>query len=142
MVSLDFDYPCHELFLCDPSLDCDSRIEHEFYLSRVQPSRLELCHHCAGVCESPISMNTHLKARNEPYSVVLPICRACSDGGCPIIVQSALNNAKAKEARLEKQNAREASSNRDATTIAAITIYAFATTAPTTCGTLLLIHFY
>jgi len=29
---LDSDDPCHELFLCDSSLDCDSHVEAEFYI--------------------------------------------------------------------------------------------------------------
>ncbi len=35
MAPLDPDDPCHELFFCDTSLDCDSHVEAEFYVSRV-----------------------------------------------------------------------------------------------------------
>ncbi len=66
MAPLDPDDPCHELFLCDTSLDCDSHVEAEFYVSRVQSTRLELCCNCAGVLDSPIVMNTHLKAPSGP----------------------------------------------------------------------------
>ena len=41
MAPLDPNDPCHELFLYDTSLDCDSHVEAEFYVSRVQPSRLD-----------------------------------------------------------------------------------------------------
>jgi len=64
MAFLDSDDPCHELFLYDTSLDCESHVEPEFYFSRVQPSKMELCGHCACVLESPISINAHLKAPN------------------------------------------------------------------------------
>jgi len=47
-----------------------------------------------------VVLNTHLKAADGPYSVVLPICKACLDSGCQIIVRSARHNAKAKHARL------------------------------------------
>ncbi len=66
MAPLDLDGPCHELFLCGTLLDCDSYVEAEFYVSRVQPSRLELCCHCAGVLDSPIVRTTHLKAPAGP----------------------------------------------------------------------------
>ena len=80
-------------------------------------------------------MNTHLKAPNGPYSVVLPICKACIDDGCPIIVRSARNNANTKQARLEKQDAREAASTGIAASTASTTTTTFATTAPTTIAT-------
>ena len=121
MTPLDLDDPCHELYLCDTSLDCDSHVEAEFYVSRVQPSRLELCCHCACVLDSPIVMNTHLKAPAGPYSVVLPICNACIDSGCPMIVRLA-RNSKAKQARLEHQHGREAVAPGDATGNATTTI--------------------
>ena len=60
------------------------------------------------------------------------VCKACSDGGYPIIVRSARNNAKAKQARLEKQYAREAASTGAANTTVAITTTEFSTIAPTT----------
>ncbi len=67
MAPLDPDDPtCHELFLCDTSLDCDSHVEADFYVSRIQSSRLELCCHCAYVLDSPIVMNTYLKASAGP----------------------------------------------------------------------------
>ena len=81
MTPLDSDDPFHDIFLCDPLLDCDTHIEPEFYVSRIVPTRLELCCHCAGVFESPIDLNIHLKAPEGPYFVVLPICKACIDSG-------------------------------------------------------------
>jgi hypothetical protein len=58
--------------------------------------------------DSPIEMNTHLKAPEGPYSLVLPICKACIDRGCHIIVRSARQNANAKQDRLDANHAREA----------------------------------
>ena len=66
MAPLDPNDHCHDFFLCDTSLDCDSHVEAEFYVSRVQPPRLELYCHCASVLDSPIVMNTHLKAPAGP----------------------------------------------------------------------------
>jgi hypothetical protein len=57
--------------------------------------------------DSPIEMNTHLKAPEGPYSLVLPICKACIDSGCHIIVRSGRQNANAKQARLDASRARE-----------------------------------
>ncbi len=48
MSPLDPDDPFYDVFLADPSLDCDTHIQAEFYVSRVEPTRLELCCHCAG----------------------------------------------------------------------------------------------
>ncbi len=66
---------------------------------------------------------------------MLPICETFSDGGCPIFVHSARNDAKARQARLEKHDAREPASTIAATTIVATTTTAFATIAPTTTAT-------
>ena len=43
----------------------------------------------------------------EPYSIVLPICKACIDCGGHIILRSASQNANAKEAKLDTDHARE-----------------------------------
>jgi len=95
MVALDLDDPCYDLFRFDPSLDCDTHVESEFYVSRIQPKRVVLCYHCAGtMLDSPIQLNTHLKAPEGPYSIVLPICKACIDSGCHIIVRSARREDK------------------------------------------------
>ena len=42
MAPLDHDYPCYNIFLCDLSQDCDSPLEPDFYMSKIQPKRLEL----------------------------------------------------------------------------------------------------
>ena len=82
----------------------------------------ELCCHCACVLDSPVVMNTHLKAPAGPYSIVLPICNVCIDSGCPIIVRSA-RNSKLKQARLlEHQHGREAIVPGDAICTATTTI--------------------
>jgi hypothetical protein len=108
MAPLDPDDPCYEIFVCDTTLECDKHVEAEFYVSKIQPSRLELCCYCAGVFNSPIELNTSLKAPEGPYSVVLPICKACMESGCNIVVRSARQNAKAKHARMDLDKDREA----------------------------------
>jgi hypothetical protein len=55
----------------------------------------------------PIELNTHLKALEGPYSIVLPTCKACVDSGCHIIVRSSRQNAVAKQARLNAEHERE-----------------------------------
>ena len=104
---LDPDDPCYGIFLCDTSLDCDSHVEAEFYMSVTDPNRKELCCHCAGVCDSPIELNSSRKAPIGPYSVALPICKACLDEGHTIIVRVARQHASAKRAKMQTENARE-----------------------------------
>ena len=101
-------YPCHNIYHCDLSLDCDKHIESEFYTSKIQPGRINICCHCASVNESPINLNASLKALEGPYSIVLPIYEECMDKGRHIIVRVAWQNAQAKQARLDSQVAREA----------------------------------
>jgi hypothetical protein len=108
MAPLDLDDPCYEIFLCGTTLDCDKHVESKFYVSKVQPTRLELCCYCAGEFNSPIELNTSLKAHDGPYSVVLPICKACLDNGYSIIVRAARQNANAKQAKIDADRAREA----------------------------------
>ena len=115
MAALDFDYPCYDILLCDPSLECDTIVEPEFYVSRIQPGRMVLCCHCAGTLpDSPIEMNSHLKALEGPYSIVLPICKACMDSGCHIIVRNARQNSTAKQAKLDAKHAREVARQENA----------------------------
>ncbi len=109
------DDPCHGIFLCDTSLDCDTHVEAEFNISGIKPSRKELCCHCAGVCDSPIELNSSLNAPIGPYSVVFPVCKACLDDGCNIIVRAARQNANAKQARMEIENARDLAREEAAT---------------------------
>ena len=108
MAPLDPDDPCFDIFLCDTTLDCDTHVEAEFYVSKIHPSRLELCCYCAGVFNSSIELNTSLKAPEGPYSLVLPICKACMESGCNVVVRSARQNAKAKHARMDLDRDREA----------------------------------
>ncbi len=108
MAALDLDDPGYNMFLCDPSLECDTIVEPEFYVSRIQPRRVVLCCHCAGtVPDPPIELNTRLKAPEGPYSVVLSICKACMDSGCRIIVRNARANTAAKQATLDAKRARK-----------------------------------
>jgi hypothetical protein len=74
MAPLDPDDPCFDIFQCDPSLDCDTHIESELYISKISPTRVKICCHCAGKYDSPVELNTALKAPDGSYSVVLPIC--------------------------------------------------------------------
>jgi len=108
MTTLDHDDPCYDMFQCDPSLECDSHVESEFYVSRIHPDRVVLCCHCAGtMLDSPVELHTHLKAPEGSYRIVLPICKACLNSGCHIIVHHARQNANAKQAKLDAERARE-----------------------------------
>ena len=63
MTALDHDDPCYDMFYCDPSLECDSHVESDFCISRIQPKRLVLCFHCTGnILDSLVELHTHLKA--------------------------------------------------------------------------------
>jgi hypothetical protein len=108
MVPLDIDDACYNIYHCDPSLEFDTHVEPEFYISRFQPGRMVLCCDCAGnaMPDSPVELNTQLKAPEGPYSVVLPICKSCIDSGCHISVRDARQNAAAKQANLEAKHAR------------------------------------
>ena len=57
--------------------------------------------------DSLVELHAHIKAPEGPYSLVLPICKACIDSGCHIIVRSGRQNANAKQARLDASHARE-----------------------------------
>ncbi len=72
-----------------------------FHVYGIEPSQKEICCHCAGVCDSPIELNPSLKAPIGPYSVVLPICKACLDDGFNIIVRAARQTANAKQAKMQ-----------------------------------------
>jgi hypothetical protein len=113
MAPLDHDDPYYNIFLCDPSQDCDSPLEPEFYVSKIQPKRLELCCHCAGGFDSPIDLNPSLKAPDGPYRLVLPICKQCYDNGCSIIVRGSHQNARAKRTRLDAGKRLEAQREED-----------------------------
>jgi hypothetical protein len=69
---------------------------------------LVFCCHCDGtLLNSTVGLNTHLKAPEGPYSIVLPICKECIYIGCHIVVHSARQNAVAKEARLDADHERK-----------------------------------
>ena len=82
-------------------------MEAEIYVSGIDPSRKELCCHCARVCDSPIELNSSLEAPIGPYSMVLPICRACLDECHNIIASAARLNANAKQTKMQFENGRE-----------------------------------
>ena len=115
MAPLDPCDPCYCIFQCDMSLDCDTHVEADFYVSEIERSRTEICCHCAGVCDSPIELNSSLKAPIGPYLVVLPICQACLDDGHNIIVRAARQNANAKQAKMQIDKARELAHDEVAT---------------------------
>jgi hypothetical protein len=107
MAPLDQDGPCHDVYHCDPSLDRDTHIESEFYTSKIKPGRIDICCHSASTNESPVRLNTSLKALEGPYSNVLPICEECMDMGRHVIVRAAIQNAEAKKpGRLRRQQER------------------------------------
>jgi hypothetical protein len=108
MAPLEFDDPLYDTLQCDPSLRCDTHVEADFYTSRIMPERIELCCQSAGEFDSPVELNSNLKAPEDPYSVVLPVCKACLENGCSIIARAARQNAEAKQARMEVAAAREA----------------------------------
>ena len=108
MDPLDPDDPCFDIFQCDPSLDYDAHIESEFYTSKIQPTRVKICSHCAGKYDSPVELNTALKAPDGPYSIVLPICEECLAKGCRVVVRAARRNAQAKQAKMDAKAARDA----------------------------------
>ena len=107
MAPMDSDDPCHDIFHCDSSLDCNTHIESEFYTSKIEPGRINICCHCAGTNESPVNLTASLKSPEGPYSIVLPICEECMNKGLRFIVRAAIQNAQAKQARLDSQAARE-----------------------------------
>ncbi len=78
------------------------------YTARIRPERIELCCHCVGEFNSPVELSTNLKQPEGPYSVVLPVCKACLENSCSIIVRAARQNAQAKQARIGAMAAREA----------------------------------
>ena len=119
MSPLNPEDPCYDVFQCDPSLDYDTHIEANIYTSTIQPERLELCCHCAGVFDSPVMMHPSLKAPAGPYSVVLPVCKDCLDGGCQIIARNARQNAESKKNKLDAEAARKAARQEKAAEAAA-----------------------
>ncbi len=100
-------------------LECDSHVESDFYASRIQPDRVVLCCHCAGtMLDSPVELHTHLKAPEEPYRIVLPICKGCLNSGYHIIVRHTRQNGTAKKAKLDAARARGILRQERATTSA------------------------
>ena len=116
MAPLEHDDPCYDIFLCDPSQGCDSPLEPDFYVSKIQPKRLELCCHCAGVFYSPVDLNPSLKAPDGPYRLVLPIRKQCYDNGCSILVRGSHQNARVKRTRLDAEKRLEALREEDVVT--------------------------
>ena len=104
---LDQDDPCYDVFLYDTSLDCIAHIEAIFYTSKIQPARVELCCYCAGEFDSPVELNSSLKAPDGPYSLVLHVSKMCLNNGGHVIVRGARQNAQAKQDKLNAQAARE-----------------------------------
>ncbi len=111
MAPLDLDDPFFDIFQCDPTFDCDSHFESEFYTSKIQPSRVNICCRFAGKYDYPFELiNTSLKAPEGPYSFVLHFCEQCLANGCHVVVRGARQNAQAKQAKLDAMVARAAHS--------------------------------
>ena len=81
MAPLDPDAPCFDIFQFDPSLDCDAHIESEFCTSKIQPTCVKICFHCASKYDSPVELNNALNALDGPYSIVLHIYEECLANG-------------------------------------------------------------
>ena len=62
MAPLNSDDPCHAIHHRDPSLNCDTHIESEFYTFKIHLGRINIWCHCAGTNESPVNLNSSLKA--------------------------------------------------------------------------------
>jgi len=90
-----------------PSLDCDAHIESGFYTYEIQPTRIEIYCHCVDKYDSPVELNTALKAPDGPYSVVLPVCEECLANGCRVVVRAAKHNAQANQAKMDAKAARD-----------------------------------
>jgi len=105
---LDFGESIYDIFCCDPSLDCNTHIEGDFYTSRIKAERIELRCHCVGEFNSRVELNSNLKYPECPYSVVLPVYKVCLQNGCNIIVLATRRNALAKQARVDVEAVKEA----------------------------------
>ena len=109
MAPLDPDDPCYVIIYCRPSLDCDTHIEFEYFTSKIQPRRIDICCHCASSEYSPVTLDTSLKPPEGPYTIVMPIFEVnIAIGRHIIIVRAARKNAQAKQTKLDAHVAREA----------------------------------
>ena len=86
MPPMDQDDPFYDMVHCDPYLDCAANIEANVFASRIQNTRVELCCHCVGECDSPAELKSSLKAPNDPCFVVHHVCIMYLGNGCHIIV--------------------------------------------------------
>jgi hypothetical protein len=67
---LDLDDPCYNMFHSEPSLECDTHVESEFYVSRIRLERMILCCHCdSPMPDFSIELNSHLKEPEGPYAI-------------------------------------------------------------------------
>jgi len=107
MAPLYSDDPMYDILQCDPSLCGHTHIEADFYTSRIKPGRIELCCHCAREFDSLMELHSHLKHREGPYFVALPVCKACLENGCNIIVCAAIQHARAKQSRINDEAVKE-----------------------------------
>jgi hypothetical protein len=74
------DDPFYDVFYWGPSLDCVAHIEANFNALKKQPTRVQLCCHCAGEFDSPVEFNYYLKAPHGPYYYMM----------CSLLVRCAL----------------------------------------------------
>jgi len=101
------DNPCYDIFHCGPSLDCTAHIEGNFNISKIQPTSVKLCCHCACELDSPVVLNYSLKAPHDPYYVVPPLCKLCLDVICHIVVHVVRQNAQDEQDKSDAQAVRE-----------------------------------
>ena len=99
----------YEIFTCDLSLDCDIHIESELYASKMyQPQCIKVCCHYAESFDFLVEFNDSLKAPKIPYFVVLPICEQYLKNRSPRIIRVAIQNTRAKQARLDAEASKAA----------------------------------
>jgi hypothetical protein len=67
MAPLDPDDPYFDIFRCDPSLDCDTHIESEFYTSKIQSTRVKMfCNSAASMIPRSSSILLYIRRTVPP----------------------------------------------------------------------------
>ena len=89
MTTFDHDDPFYAMFQCDPSLKCDSHVESDYSFQEFHQSGWFCVVIALYMLDSHVELHTHLKAPEGLNSIVPPICKACLDNGCHIIVRHA-----------------------------------------------------
>ena len=99
--------PCHEIFQCDPGLECSTPVEADFYnISRPFMASSDfirdplLCSICAGTSHDAEGGQIHVDLKTV-YTSVLPICATCKSQGAKIVVGRYAPNGQAILKRLD-----------------------------------------